>query len=86
LLDVTAYAAVARALVALQPDLASSEADALRGAADALVLAEPEAHRRLERAERLLARLELSGRVASETIESLHVALRGIDPAAPLPC
>jgi hypothetical protein len=86
MLDVNAYRAVCHALATLQPDLADGETDTLRGAADALALADPEAERRLARAERLLARLESSGRVACETIEGLHVALRGIDPRIPLPC
>jgi hypothetical protein len=85
MIDAAAYIAVARSLDRLGSVLSEPEAETLRDAADALALSDPVAVERLERAEGLLARLEARGRLAGETIESLHVALRGISDRVPLP-
>ena len=77
---------VAHALACHASCLTDTEAETLRTAADALALSEADAEQRLEDAERLLAKLEMTGRIAWQAIESVHAALRGIDSRIPLPC
>ena len=86
MIDATQYAVLARHLAPLGSQLSDAEIATLRGAADALVFDDVAAEDRLARAEQLLARIEAAGRVACETVDRLHEALRGINPAMPLPC
>src|SRR5262249_41854396 len=78
----TAYAAQARLLDGGIDALSERELSTLRTAADALLFADADAASRLARAERLLSRLEESGRLAPSLVEELHVALRSIAPDA----
>ena len=78
----TAYAVHARLLDGGIDALSERELSTLRSAADALLFGDEDADGRLARAERLLSRLEDSGRLAPSLVEELHVALRSIAPDA----